>query len=329
MNHILESCLKQSIRKEYLKYEHEINTDGNIKWLFHEYAHWKARFLRKSCTTVYHSKELKANNLFKDKRIQKIIKKIEYKIKNNEDITPFLSTGVVDNPINNSNNKKGMDVLLNAFNIHHLHLGEIYNNRSKRGINFAVNKNFRRENILLYITKQDNVVYFLDVMEHEYRIIDLFRIIKNNWEFLIKDFETSYLKYEPSDDSYENDTIRELIKSGVSVPIAIGNKMYMLNPITMSGHNGMKRFSIEAFFQRIEHQYFILINDTYNIKRVILSQFSIKVNEIDIQIEIIDGLLYFIEKSSKSTILMNHNDNSFIIYEGYCKSGCNSYDFNG
>ena len=314
----------------------------DIRDLFLIYVNWRKRFITRGSRKVVYSKELK-EKLAKDKKTKKIVEKIEYKFKNYEDLTPFLTKMIVhkphvpSKPNNEFSNlsqeqkekelrvKGDKDLLLNFFGIQHLHVDSKYNNRTTKGINFTVDENNRRGEKLLYAKVDKDIVYLIDINNHNLHDRDILVIMKNNWDFLLQPYE-SKLSYVTE---YSNEETIECLQNGINVPYKIGDKVYMFLGISAVGTSHMEFFHSKEFFNKIQEQY----NELMVLKKdAILNQIKKLNNDIakntnlEIHIIIKNGLLFFIDKISLATI--KFQDNDIYISNNYCKIGDHSYDFN-
>lgn len=313
----------------------------DIRDLFLIYVNWRKRFIGPGFRKVFYSKELK-EKLSQNKKQKKIVEKLEYKFKNAEDITPFLTTMVVNKPhvaplkkdefeaLSSEERKKQMritpdkDLLLNFFGIQHFHLEENYNNKAKNGIKFTVNSSFQREKTILLAKVEKDRAYFLDINEHDFYNRNILQIMKNNFEHLLKPFESTLENVS----KYSNEDAIDMIKLGINVPYNIDDKTYVFSGISTIGTNNSDFFESKGFFQEIEEQYTNIVNK----KVLILDEINksnhrlTKQTELKIGIVIEKGLLFFVDKISNYTI---KNERSGIyLSEKYCELGFHSYDFN-
>ncbi len=126
---------------------------------------------------VHFSNEIYANPHYK--YYKKSIDIITEYFEQGKDISPFLSTRIKDIYLPNKKKYKDKDMLLNDWGIHHLHLGELDKNSE-----FAM-----RNGELLFCKITDTDVYFINILGHEFANIDLLRIIKNNWDEILRPYE--------------------------------------------------------------------------------------------------------------------------------------------
>jgi hypothetical protein len=351
MNDILKSNFYDSILNEFksinynmkeLPEEKKSTFDFyEIRNLFLIYINWRKRFIGPGFRKVIYSKELKKKLV--DKRLKKIVNKIEYKFKNNEDLTPFLTKQIVFKPyipsitkekfeqLSNEDRELEMkvkgdkDLLLNLFQIQHLHLEDGYNNRPTNGIKFTVNKKFKRDSELLYIIAKKDMVYFIDVNSHNLYNKEILVVIKENWEYLIKEYEST-MQFV-TEYSYEEAT--ELFKKGININIKINDKSYIFPPISMVGTSNMEFFYSKKFFVEIQNIYDEMMiiqsnNILEQINNLVKNNSVQKVLEINIVIK--NGLLFFVDNISRFTLKLD--DKEIQISKNYCQIGCHCYDFN-
>ena len=313
----------------------------DIRDLFLIYVNWRKRFIGPGFRKVFYSKELK-EKLSQNKKQKKIVEKLEYKFKNAEDITPFLTTMVVNKPhvaplkkdefeaLSSEERKKQMritpdkDLLLNFFGIQHLHLEEYYNNRANNGIKFTANSSFQREKTILLVKVEKDRAYFLDINEHDFYNRNILQIMKNNFEHLLKPFESTLVSVP----KYSNEEAIDMLKLGINVPYDIDDKTYIFNGISTVGTSNSDFLKSKFFFKEIKEYYNAIVNK----KDLILNEINKsnhlieKQTELEIGIVIKKGLLFFVDKISKYTIKIEQS--GMYLSEKYCKLGFHSYDFN-
>ncbi|MBD3350055.1 MAG: hypothetical protein GF364_01035 [Candidatus Lokiarchaeota archaeon] len=182
---------------------------------------------------------LKSDLFYCPKRFRTVLENLENKIKNGEDLTPYLSSrvGWVDDE--GGRKDRHRDRLLIAWGIHHIHLGE------KKGSNGFI----ERTGPLLFVRFTEEKAYFLIIRRHGRRtkkngqkskryhypwnrqfFID---ILHNNWSDSIRDNEVG-LEYEaPSDEE-----IKQWMRGYINVPPKTKNGTAYFGPgsgFTLSG----------------------------------------------------------------------------------------------
>jgi len=221
--------------------------------------------------------------------------------------------------------KADKDLLLNFFGIHHLHLENNYNNRATKGIKFTINENFERGKELLYAKVDKDKVYLIDINNHDLFDNDILRIIKNNWNHLLEPYESnlSYIS------DYSDAESKELLQNGINAPYKIDDKIYVFLGISAIGTSHTDFMDSKNFFNEIQKYY----NEIVNLKKEItlnkikqLNKSIVKEKNLQIHIIIKDGLLFFIDKLSKSTVKLE--DKEIYISNQYCEIGYHMYDFN-
>ncbi|MEN8148087.1 MAG: hypothetical protein ABFR02_10790 [Campylobacterota bacterium] len=314
--------IKKSIENEFNYYNSSISEDESISSILLYYANWRRRFIGQNIRKIIYSQEIKKN--CKYIKYKKVIDKIEYKLKNAEDITSFLSKGVVINPyIYNSNSQNSdKDTFLNAFNIHHLHLGKGYKEKDKL---FDINFIERTEDLLFVLVLNDKV-YFLDILGHDFYNEGLFRIIKNNWSQIIEPYKMS--GFLPSNNSMEQKDKKKLLNAGVNMMIELDNEVYALCELVTSGHNYTDVRNIDLFIEEIRTLSEILVENQVNIIGSIQNIINRKIDRFEYKIKIEKGLVYFFENNSKIILRYSSEDNQFYISNGLSNQDSYSYSFN-
>ena len=126
---------------------------------------------------AHFSNEIYANQYYKN--YKNSIDIITEYFEQGKDISPFLSTRIKDIYLPNKKKFEDKDMLLNDWGIHHLHLGKLDKN----------SKFVKRTTELLFCKITDTDVYFINILGHEFANIDLLRIIKNNWDEILRPYE--------------------------------------------------------------------------------------------------------------------------------------------
>ena len=203
--------------KEYLEKE-KVNIENiklyEIPIYFFEY---NLRTIKKQNYKVFISKELKTNHLYND--YKDIIETIKTQAQNAENLNKYLSRGI--------KNITKPDDMLNDWGIMHMHLSDIL---EKDGF-------VKRTDDLLFLFKQNDKLYFLDIFEHEnaWTRKRTLEILTNNWDILTDmNIDPSSLAIIPD----END-IKSLREINVNSPVVLGDKAYISigGGVTLSGVN--------------------------------------------------------------------------------------------
>ncbi|WP_304545983.1 hypothetical protein [Sulfurimonas microaerophilic] len=315
-----ENNIKNSIIKEFDNYDQEVDASIGLVDLMHSYINWRKRFIGYGRREVIMSDELRNNPLYKkNKKLQKAVNKLAYKFKNAEDLTPFLSKGVVDYPVNDAK-KRDIDLMLNAFSIHHFHLGNEREKTKKQGINFT-----KRRDELLFTWVDKDKVYFINIYPHEFPYKeDIFKIIQNNWEYLIKPFEMQGIS---GIDHYSEDTTKQLLNAHLNSSIEINGKFYIVSGIALSGHSIDWTRNIYGLFDQINKCENALFLNKHKILFELNSKLRLNLTDINLQIVIENGMLFFLETQSKKCIVVDSALN-YIITNDACSIGNHSFDLN-
>lgn len=315
-----ENDIRSSILKEFAKYGQQIDTDIDLLNVIHSYTNWRKRFVGYGRREVLFTKELKNNPLYRqNKKLQKVVNKIAYKLKNAEDLTPFLSKGVVDYPLNDIR-RRDIDLMLNAFNIHHLHLGNDREENMKYGVQFT-----KRKDELLFARITKSKVYFINIYKHDFPYKeDIFKVIQNNWEHLLEPYE---MRDIIDINHYSEDATKQLLKKHCNTAISINGKYYMIGSVSMSGHSNNGMFDIYSLFDIINRYENIFLLNKNQILYELNSKLHMSLEDIKIQIVIENGMLFFLEKQSNRCIVMNSTLNYIISYDA-CIIGNHSLDLN-
>ena len=313
--------LTESIKKEFQLYNVYIGDNIKFKSLIYKYENWRKRFIEKRKRKVLYSKEIYQNDNFI--QYQKIISKIEHKFKNAEDITPYLSKGIVDNPYiqNSRSNSKDKDLFLNAFGIHHLHLGKKFEERDKNGINFI-----ERTGDSLYILLKNNEVFFIDILMHDFYNEDLFRIIKNNWNHLLEPFKMSY--DPPQSNTMTNDNKKKLLKVGINMIISIDNDTYALSELAMDGSSSEDIYFVSSILKELEYFEEWLISNNDLVLNEIQKLSGKYIDKINTKMIISNGQLFIVEVNTEVTLVINGNSDEVVFLKDYCPENSYSFSFN-
>lgn len=150
--------MKEILNERNIKFDFTIKDDDV---LLQKYIKTKKKFfvIFKKFNVEY-SNDYKKKSIFFTKRQKEVLRDIEQRIKEGRNIKPYLSNSLYLNKFSKE------DELLNE-NIYHLHL-----NLPDKKDHFV-----KRTNKLLFMTYDENTVYFLDVKNHP--VGDWTQIIKN------------------------------------------------------------------------------------------------------------------------------------------------------
>lgn len=173
------------------------------------------------------------NFVLKNENLRKNFNVLIDKIKNGDDLTPYLSY-----KIKNTVDPKNKDMMLNAFNIHHLHIG-----------NFSEKENkVNRTDELLHVIFNKNTAYVLEIITHteykrkqKYWCADKFELIRKLYPFLLKEIfpncttlkiiNNDNLKKKNNDILYNHKTTLETIDNTTyfSIVSSNGSSTFIVN----------------------------------------------------------------------------------------------------
>uniref|UniRef100_UPI0025E99EBE hypothetical protein n=1 Tax=Sulfurimonas sp. TaxID=2022749 RepID=UPI0025E99EBE len=288
--------IRESVNKEFSYYNVSIKENENISFTLLYYVNWRRRFICQANRTVIYSTEIKKNNKYL--KYKKTIDKIEYKLKNAEEITSYLSKGIIETPYicNSKSQANDKDTFLNAFNIHHLHLGDKYLEKDKI---FDINFIARTKELLFILIKNDKV-YFLDILEHDFYNENLFRIIKNNWSQILEPYKLNGIS--PIKNEINKKDKKRLLNSGLNMMIELDEEIYAICEIVSSGHNFADVRNIDWLLEEIKTLSEILVENQENIRNCINKMSNEELSNFTYKIIIEKGLLYFFENKSKTIL---------------------------
>lgn len=249
--------------------------------------------------TVYFSKEILKNGKYNENL--SVIQEIKTKFENGENISPYLSKAskVIFAP-NPKNRYADKDLLLNDWNINHLHLGE---NIQKNGF-------VQRTKDVLFCRITKDSVYFIDILSHNkednpWTEKDLLRIIRGNWINLmpLKLNGITGLSHYPTKQEYLNMRL-----SGVSVFIELDGEFY-IGGIMSSGHSREDVFSSGAFLDLLEDLRKLLIDKKEFMFNIIHTNTGLQHRVLEFDIKFDNSGFYFEEKKSKLKIFFKEENN--------------------
>lgn len=200
------------------------------------YENWRKRHIDPVPRRVHYSKTLLEHSKYKP--CKAAILNHQSLFEKGGDFYPYLSRQVnkYKNILakNSKSSSLDKDTLLNSWGIHHLHF-------SKQG---------GADLLFLYLLKDD--VYFLDIADHSKFIQqNLVEIIYTNWPHLLEPYELKGVM--PSENSYTDEELEELAKSGVQSLLTIDKKAYYFHDIiSTSGHPLSITNKVGSFFREIE-----------------------------------------------------------------------------
>ena len=169
---------------------------------------------------------------------------IKQKIKNGDDINPFLSKDAID--------PNFQDYLLLDWNIHHLHLNNI-----NLGNFFNV-----RGDYLLMVLFKNSVAHFIDIERHKdvdvFVKIEYLKIIKNSWPDIIEAYELKEVMAMPIIST--NKEIKKFRKNQINTCLKIDDKVYapIGGGITLAGtgtNHILKSIKLKKQIDSLEAKY--------------------------------------------------------------------------
>lgn len=331
-NKKFEDDFNKSIEKEFAKYGCIIDTSipKYINETLFVYTNWRKRFISERFRKVHFSNEL--NLKLKDPQFSKFViavNQIASNLEQGKDIKPYMSKDVFRYPvlINGVNKQKEIDKqkdrdkLLNAFNIHHLHLGTYVKN-PEFGIDFL---NKQDEILAIYIKGND--VYFVDIFDHKLFPYKgkIFSTIQKNWEFLLEEFEIkTMVDISPK---CTEDEIKSIIELNVNVSIEINGKFYVLSNLSLGGYNSFQFFEFKNMIKQINNIEQFIKDNEVNILNCI-NQHGVIINNLQIGLKIEDGLIYFIEEQTNKAIKVDNYQKILISLNTPSINGYHTFDFN-
>lgn len=195
--------IKAIMRKEMLDFGFK-KADIDDEKIHFQYINFQRRLIVQKNWDIFYSKEFNCPNEYKV-GLQLLLDKIEKRF----DITPHLSRRIKWANFD--------DDLLNEWNIYHLHLGT----------NLEDDGFIERTKYVLYLYKDKNQLYLIDILDHQnFNNQNLVTIIHNNWPQLIE----GYLLKEAVrlEKPITNDDIKQMRKAHVLAFIEpVPGKVYM------------------------------------------------------------------------------------------------------
>jgi hypothetical protein len=122
------------------------------------YGNWRSRLVSMGPRRVHRSKALVANPLSADARYKTGLDAIIAKLENGQDVTPHLSRGIRYGykPPSGSRSRQDLDLLLNDWGVHHLHLSDVIEGDGFVG----------RTGPLLFAVFRPDDAYLIDIIDH-------------------------------------------------------------------------------------------------------------------------------------------------------------------
>jgi hypothetical protein len=209
-----------------------------LRELFSVYYNWRNRFVSARPRTVYRSNEIATKNL---PEVDKLAQKVEA----GGDLSPHLSTGIQEiidlRPAKPGKlgSRRDLDLLLNDWGIHHLHLSEV-----DRGDGYVI-----RTGALLFVAFRRNDAYLLDVLAHgawnDERLVE---IGTSNWPKAGLFAQFARLTTEFPVSEHERKKLRG---SGIYAPIQLPTGSAFGPGLTSAGTSAMIELKINKLWNSI------------------------------------------------------------------------------
>ncbi len=235
---------ESDLRAEILKYLPHNQTDESslshmrINDLLITFLNWLHRCVHPHPREVLRSREITSNPLWTNKQTD--LDAIVSKLKAGADISAHLSKGILrghaPKKTNTKNllNRKDLDLLLNEWGIHHLHLSNV----------IEPDGFVTRGDLLLFVIFSQTRAYMLDIIRHGYwteqRLVE---IAVNNWPEDKLFVELKGIMPEPAISAKDRNNFRRV---GVATSVNVSGKAYVSRTggLTLSGTSS--KMTIEA-----------------------------------------------------------------------------------
>jgi hypothetical protein len=216
------------------------------------------------------------------KKYVKRVEKLKKRIEKGEDISPYLSTGV--------DRIKNKDHLLYDWNIHHLHLGELRENKK-----FSMRT---KELLFVYFTDKD--MYFLTVLDHDsFADKKLLSIIHRNWPDLLKKFLLPFATVV--NPVLTDDALQKLRKSGVTTFTQLESGEVYMPPgmgVVTTAESAKAVQSTQKVLNALSRIELEIRKSPQKFKDEILMIKGIKVKDLNIELKIVTGEFVLFESNS-------------------------------
>lgn len=186
--------------------------------LLNIFINWLSRHVHPHPRNIFLSSELKSNPDFQKNIAQ--INKIIDKIKNGGDISPHLSRRVLTGyslpqKTKKLHNRKDLDMLLNDWGIHHLHISDVIDSDG-----FVI-----RGDLLLFVIFLDDNAFLLDLATHKsWMNTHLVEVAVNNWPQQELFYELKGIS--PPTTAITDADRKKMRNVGVNVFIEVNSKLY-------------------------------------------------------------------------------------------------------
>lgn len=243
----------------------------NLTTLLHIYLNLYDRLLFCRKSKVLFSKEIKQNKLYKQYRLE--IQKIQKIFECGSSIRPFLSERV-----NNLIYSKSVDGLLLDWGLHHLHIFP----KQKR--------NPTNDNLLLFIMKQGDYIYFIDILTHkDFFNFHLLEIIHNNWKDTLNIFKLDGMH----PDILTEENFKNLRKYNVSYTIGFKDEPEIAYGTQI--RKAIQINSINYLLHTIKEFQKNILSDEKKILNVISEKLHTEISDIEIKMVKNNNTIIYIE----------------------------------
>lgn len=268
------------------KHIKEIET-FNFEKLLDVYLNLLDRLLICRKAKVFISKEIKCNTKYQ--KYKKEIFKLKKLFENGSSIRPFLS-----DRINNLIYNKSEDSLLLDWGLHHIHF---YPTKKRK------NKN---DNDILFILKQDNNIYFIDIFTHgDFHNYKALEIVHKNWKNVLSLYGLKGI----TPDILTEDNFKKLRKYNVGYTIGFKDEpdiAYATNIRRIE-----RQRDIDFLCKYIENLQIQIINSTDDIIKEVSNKKNKEIDLLTIKLLINMDKLTFLEINTGVNILFNENNKEF------------------
>ncbi len=210
------------------------------------YENWRERFISQRPRTVHISVKLNANPLIGQGEFSGVLEEICERIKNGCDLNPHLSKGVLDGyktttETDGQTRITGLDLMLNDWSIHHLHLSMTLGEGS-----FTC-----RTRPLLFVVFKPDDAYLIDIAHHSaWTSKSLIGTVIDEWPN--KGIVVEQAGVILSEHSYSETELQELRNAGISARIEHNGKVYYPPGITTAGTSNMSTAKAAKILRRAQ-----------------------------------------------------------------------------
>jgi len=224
-----------------------------------------------------------------DKKYSEAYDEIKGRLKNGEDVNPFLSKLAIKPRI--------QDNLLLDWRIHHFHLNKI---------NSGTYFNDRSEQLIMTIFSSD-IAHFIDIEHHNEPEVfikqEYLQVIKDNWPDLLTQYTLRGIL--PPASNLNNQKIKDFRKAGLNSFIVIDGKTYApigggLTTAKTGLVHTQKAIRVKATIKQLEKHY---SENEKEIMAAIKSQLGIQIDRLDLDFAYNDrNQLVLVDKTSKAIL---------------------------